>query len=86
MLGGYRYSPPPSHPPSHYPGYTSPRSPCTELSCMGTVPRLNMAVGLKTVVQLTLGAQISRFKGITEVYNLVRIDRTINHFVIPGND
>ena len=42
---------------------------------LGTWPRAvsgwrNMAVGLKSVHQLTLSVEISGFRGITEVYNL----------------
>ena len=44
-----------------------------------------MAVGLRSVDQLCLSAQISDIRGITEVYNLVQLGRIINHFVIPGN-
>ena len=45
---------------------------------------VNMAVGLKSVQQLTLCAQISGFQGFTEVYNLPKIGRINNHFTIPG--
>ena len=45
-----------------------------------------MVVGLYSVGQLTLSAQISRFGGMTEVYNLVEIYRIINHFLIPGKE
>ena len=45
-----------------------------------------MAVGLKSVVQLTLSVQISGFGTMTEVYNLVRIGRINNHFFIAGNE
>ena len=44
-----------------------------------------MAVGLRSVAQLTLDAQISESKGMTEVYNLVEIDNPDDHYVIPGN-
>ena len=50
--------------------------------CYGGV---NMAVGLRSVAQLTLGVHFSRFEGITEVYNLLRIRRINNHLHIPGN-
>ena len=40
---------------------------------------LNMAVGLKSVAQLTLSVHFSRFRGMTEVYNLMRIGRINNH-------
>ena len=44
-----------------------------------------MAVGLKSVEQLSLSAHISETKGMTEVYNLVRIGKSGNHSFIPGN-
>ena len=44
-----------------------------------------MAVGLRSVGQLSLGTHISGFEGMTEVYNLVYVGRIINHFTIPGN-
>ena len=43
-----------------------------------------MAVGLKSVAQLTLCLQISGFQGITEVYNLALAGKTNNHLFIPG--
>ena len=53
----------------------------------GMQPRgRNSAVGLISVAQLTLGAQISGFHSITEVYNLVRIRRITNHSFIPGKE
>ena len=45
-----------------------------------------MVVGLISVHQLSLDGQISGFLSMTEVYNLVKIGRIINHFVIPGTD
>ena len=44
-----------------------------------------MVVGLNTVGQLSLSAHFSGFQVITEVYNLLRIDRINNHLYIPGN-
>ena len=64
--------------PSH-PGYTA-------VMHEAGISDLNMAVGLKSVDQLTLGAWISENQGITEVYNLVIAGRIINHFPIPGTD
>ena len=53
----------------------------------GTAPRgTNKAVGLISVAQLTLDAQISGFQGITEVYNLPEIDNPNDHNVIPGTN
>ena len=40
------------------------------LSGYGHVPGVNMVVGLKSVAQLLLSAQISGFLGMTEVYNV----------------
>ena len=45
-----------------------------------------MAVGLKSVGQLSLSLVFSGFLGMTEVYNLVRIGRINNHSSIPGNE
>ena len=45
-----------------------------------------MVVGLISVEQLSLSARISETRGITEVYNLVRIGKKDNHYHIPGND
>ena len=89
VLGSTRYSPSRYHPPSHYPGYTPPPPTCRwslYSRCTGHAGRTNMVVGLKSVRQLTLGTQISDIRGITEVYNLVKIGRIINHFSIPGNE
>ena len=44
-----------------------------------------MVVGLRSVDQLTLSYEISGSRGMTEVYNLLRIGRIINHYCIPGN-
>ena len=63
------------HPPTRWSPYYTPGMPHTVV---------NMAVGLISVAQLTLDAEISGFLGITEVYNLVRIDRINDHFLIPG--
>ena len=43
-----------------------------------------MVVGLKSVGQLTLDVHISGSRTMTEVYNLVEIDRITNHYCIPG--
>ena len=58
---------------------------------MTAVPRavyggLNMVVGLKSVSQLSLGAHFSDIQGITEVYNLSKIDRINNHSFILGKE
>ena len=45
-----------------------------------------MVVGLISVVQLTLSAEISDMGLMTEVYNLVRIGRIRCHYLIPGNE
>ena len=45
-----------------------------------------MVVGLISVEQLTLDAQISDIRGMTEVYNLVRIRNPDDHFSISGTD
>ena len=47
--------------------------------------RSNMAVGLKSVAQLSLYAQISDIRGITEVYNVRVAGNPDDHYVILGN-
>ena len=60
--------------------------PSTASAVPGTaLEQVNMAVGLRSVAQLTLDGHISETRGITEVYNLVRIQEISNHFLIPGN-
>ena len=88
VLDGYRYSPsqytlpvPPGYPTPGTPPLPSSVPPCHR----GHVPAVNSAVGLKSVAQLTLSAEISDISLITEVYNLVEINRNSNHFHIPGN-
>ena len=85
---GTRYSTPPGTPVLHHPGYTPPHR--TLHGPVYTTPRalytgLNIAVGLKSVDQLTSGPYFSGSRGITEVYNLTKIGRIINHSFIPGN-
>ena len=64
------------------PGYPSPPpprvhpSPTTAADVIhaptaGSAARVNSAVGLKSVDQLSLGPHFSDIKGMTEVYNLV---------------
>ena len=45
-----------------------------------------MVVGLISVGQLSLYVHFSGFKGITEVYNLLRIDNPNDHKGIPQNE
>ena len=83
-----RYSTLPVPTPSHHPGYTPalPGACYTVYSApAGPSGESNSAVGLKSVRQLSLYGHFSGFLRMTEVYNLVRIDRINNHFVIPGN-
>ena len=60
VLGSTRYSPPrypPGYPTTPYPGYTLPTMPVmytTSVLPRGACPSLNMAVGLKSVGQLSL--------------------------------
>ena len=70
---GYRYSPP--NPPS---GPIPPRvHPSPHTRTAGTNTRTDvlpdMAVGLKSVAQLTLGPYFSDLRELTEVYNLPEI-------------
>ena len=44
------------------------------------------AVGLKSVAQLSLSAQFSDIRGITEVYNLANAGDPNDHKAIPGNE
>ena len=66
------YTLPGTHPVPH-PGYTpaSTAGPPHRLQC-GTVrgTQSNMAVGLRSVHQLSLYYQISDIRGMTEVYNV----------------
>ena len=45
-----------------------------------------MVVGLISVGQLSLDDCFSGSRVMTEVYNLVEIDRIINHSPIPGTE
>ena len=83
-LAGYRYSPsrptPPSPPPRvHLP---LPHYRCTDVGCR--TEQSNSAVGLKSVAQLTVDGHFSRFKGMTEVYNLSETGNPNDHKHIPG--
>ena len=65
----------PAPPSSHTPG-TPPLHHGSMLNTGTATPTgVKVAVGLKSVRQLTLDAQISGFEGMTEVYNLVRIGK-----------
>ena len=74
----------PSPPRYPHPGYTPPPYPTARVHLGVRVSGSNMAVGLKSVAQLSLDELFSGFQGITEVYNLLDIGRINNHFVIPG--
>ena len=45
-----------------------------------------MAVGLRSVDQLSLVGHISGSQGMTEVYNVRNIGRINNHSFIPQNE
>ena len=79
---------PPSHPQPHHPGYTSPPHPGARYTVYSAPAAVysgcKMVVGLKSVDQVSLSAEISGFQTITEVYNLVEIGRISNHSFIPG--
>ena len=79
VLVGYRYSPPPTHPVPHYPGYTIP--PATRQQCTRgqQSARVNSAVGLKSVAQLLLSAHFSGFQGITEGYPVATAGNPNDH-------
>ena len=61
------------------PGYTSPPDWYSAAVGYGAVPQCNMAVGLKSVAQLSLYVRFSGFQGMTEGYNLSEIGRINNH-------
>ena len=89
VSGGYRYSTLPATPspiPRVHPSPTRWYPVLTRAVTAGTSARKNSAVGLISVRQLSLSTEISGFREFTEVYNLLRIDRIINHSVIPGNE
>ena len=69
-----------------YPGYTPPTARQHDRYRRVQYREVNSAVGLRSVDQLTLYAQISDIEGMTEVYNVMRIGRINNHFVIPQKD
>ena len=82
----YRYSHPATHPSPHYPGYTPPGTMLHATATGTAAAQPKEAVGLKSVAQLSLSARISGFLGMTEVYNLVKVGRINNHFVISQNE
>ena len=83
-VGGYRYSPPPD-PPSSPPTPGTPLPPAPAVSSRyGSQATTKWVVGLKSVGQLTLEAQISDIQGITEVYNLCIAGIPNDHKCIPG--
>ena len=68
---------------SQHPGYTPPH-PGTAVHVHGRCrDQTKYAVGLISVGQLSLYAQIWEIQGMTEVYNLVRIDNPDDHKSIP---
>ena len=77
---------PSRHPSPPHPGYTSPYPHSALATGAPRTRGTKEAVGLKSVGQLSLSAQISRFRGITEVYNLVKVRDPNDHKCIPGNE
>ena len=75
-LPGTHPLPTPGTPPLHHGPVLHPPS----VQCRG----LNIAVGLISVEQLSLDTHFSDIQGMTEVYNLLRIGRINNHYVIPS--
>ena len=86
VLAGYRYSPP--DPPTGIPtpGTPPPTPACPVPVLSAHRGQLQCAVGLRSVDQLSLCAEISGFRGITEVYNLRIAGIINNHLHIPGNE
>ena len=76
-------------PPSTHPPYRTPGTPSMTVTAVHgpgmQSARSEVAVGLRSVDQLTLGPLFSGLQGITEGYNLVNIGRINNHSAIPGN-
>ena len=68
-------------PPTSYPtpGTPLPATPYMPYVARWLHAEYKVVVGLISVAQLSLGTHISGFPGITEVYNLSRIGRIINH-------
>ena len=66
---GTGIAPPPTHPATLPRVHPPPTRPGVTVMA-GSVQRPEGAVGLKSVDQLTLSAEISGSRGITEVYNL----------------
>ena len=83
-----RYSP--SQPPqsSHHPGYTPPAhaGPGMLQRCAVRCGQTNSAVGLRSVGQLSLYVHFSDIRGMTEVYNLIKLGNPNDHNVIPGTE
>ena len=77
---------PPSHPLVPIPRVHPSPYPAVQCREHGAVQRLNSAVGLKSVAQLSLYSRFSGFLGITEVYNLAYAGNPNDHFFISGND
>ena len=68
--GGYRYSPPTTHPVPTTPGTPLHYRPVLRLPLSVVPGRVNMVVGLKSVAQLPLSVHFSGLRTMTEVYNL----------------
>ena len=77
---------PPSPPTIPPPRVHLPTEPPSTRQRTRVLTAVNMVVGLISVDQLTLGLLFSDIRGMTEVYNLIKVRRINNHFVIPGND
>ena len=86
VLGGYPGSTPPGPPTSHTPGTPPPRRPQLPATRAQHAARLNSAVGLNLVDQLSLSGHFSGFSLMTEVYNLVVAGNANDHKSIPQNE
>ena len=75
---------PGTHPAPTTPGTPLPPHPPLHLSTAWHTLQ-QQCVGLISVAQLTLSAHFSRFRGITEVYNLSVAGNTNDHKGIAGN-
>ena len=83
---GYRYSPPGQLPSPTTPGTPLPAPGAPVLPYTRPSRGVKEAVGLKSVHQLSLYAQISDIRDMTELYNLLRIDNPNDHNLILGTE
>ena len=81
---GTGIAPPPTH-PVPYPGYTPPAALALPATTYTMLSEVEYGRGAQIGSSTHLKGPILRVQGMTEVYNLLRIDRINNHSYIPGN-